>query len=55
MGTIEIGTYAMVALTIGLIIFILGVIGLYLSQIFNEVKDRPYSIVRRKYDRSIGK
>jgi len=37
----------------GLIIFILGVIGLYLSKIFIEVKERPYSIIRRKYIRSL--
>lgn len=39
----------------GLIIFILGLLGLYLSQIFSEVKERPYSIIRRKYDRSTSK
>ena len=33
----------------GLIIFILGVIGLYLSKIFIEVKERPYSIIRKIY------
>jgi putative glycosyltransferase len=37
----------------GLIIFILGVIGLYLSKIFIEVKERPYSIIRRKYVRGL--
>jgi putative glycosyltransferase len=33
----------------GLIIFLLGVIGIYLSKVFIEVKQRPYSIVRKKY------
>ena len=33
----------------GLIIFLLGVIGIYLSKIFIEVKQRPYSIIRKKY------
>ncbi len=33
----------------GLIIFFLGVIGLYLSKIFVEVKDRPRFIVRKIY------
>ncbi len=33
----------------GLVIFFLGVIGLYLSKIFIEVKDRPQFIVRKVY------
>jgi putative glycosyltransferase len=33
----------------GLIIFFLGVIGLYLSKIFIEVKDRPLFIIRKVY------
>jgi putative glycosyltransferase len=33
----------------GLIIFLLGVIGIYLSKIFIEVKNRPYSIIRKIY------
>lgn len=33
----------------GLIIFFLGVIGVYLSKIFSETKRRPYTIVRRIY------
>ena len=36
----------------GLIIFFLGVIGLYLSKVFIEVKQRPYSIIRKKYQRN---
>jgi putative glycosyltransferase len=34
----------------GLIIFVLGVIAIYLSVIFTEVKNRPYTIVRQVYD-----
>jgi putative glycosyltransferase len=33
----------------GLIIFFLGVQGIYLSKIFSEVKQRPYSIIRHIY------
>lgn len=33
----------------GLVIFFLGVIGLYLSKIFVEVKDRPQYIIRKVY------
>ncbi|HWX23486.1 MAG TPA: hypothetical protein VN083_00525 [Vicinamibacteria bacterium] len=31
----------------GIIIAFLGVIGLYLSKVFNETKDRPLYVVRR--------
>ena len=31
----------------GLIIFFLGVIGIYLSKIFIEVKQRPYSTIKK--------
>lgn len=34
----------------GLIIFFLGIIGIYLSKIFVEVKQRPYAIVREIYE-----
>jgi putative glycosyltransferase len=34
----------------GITIFCLGVIGIYLAKIFNEVKRRPYTIVRRIYE-----
>lgn len=34
----------------GLTIFSLGVIGIYLSKIFNETKQRPYTVIRRIYD-----
>lgn len=33
----------------GLIIFVLGVQGIYLSKIFSEVKQRPYTIIRHIY------
>ena len=33
----------------GLTIFFAGVIGLYLSKVFNEVKERPQFIVRSIY------
>ena len=33
----------------GLIIFCVGVIGMYLAKIFLEVKRRPYTIVRAEY------
>jgi putative glycosyltransferase len=36
----------------GLTIFSLGVIGIYLSKVFMETKDRPYTIVRAEYSRA---
>ena len=33
----------------GLIIFCLGVVSLYTARIFDEVKHRPYAVVRRIY------
>jgi putative glycosyltransferase len=36
----------------GLNILFLGVIGIYLSKIFTETKQRPYTIVRMVYGRS---
>jgi putative glycosyltransferase len=36
----------------GLTIFCLGVIGFYLSKIFMETKQRPYTIIRKVYDRT---
>jgi putative glycosyltransferase len=36
----------------GLIIFCLGIIGIYLSRIYIETKPRPYAIVRKIYDES---
>jgi putative glycosyltransferase len=38
----------------GLTIFCLGVIGIYLSKIFIEVKQRPYTIVRQVYEHFPG-
>lgn len=35
----------------GLIIFCLGVVGIYLSKIFIEVKRRPYTVIRNVYER----
>ena len=36
----------------GLTIFCLGVIGIYLSRIFIETKQRPYTIIRQAYERN---
>lgn len=33
----------------GLILFVLGIFGIYLSKMFNEIKQRPLSIVRKVY------
>jgi putative glycosyltransferase len=35
----------------GLIIFFMGVQGIYISKIFTEVKQRPYTIIRKFYNR----
>jgi putative glycosyltransferase len=35
----------------GIIIFCLGIIGIYISKIFIETKNRPYTIVRRLHER----
>ena len=35
----------------GLTIFCVGVIGIYLSKIFTETKERPYTIIRQIYER----
>lgn len=37
----------------GLIILLLGIIGIYLSKIFIEVKQRPYTIIRNFYNESL--
>ncbi len=34
----------------GMVVFSLGVIGIYLSKIFSEVKQRPFTIIRRIYE-----
>jgi putative glycosyltransferase len=36
----------------GMTIFCLGIIGIYLSKVFVETKQRPYTIIRDLYDRS---
>jgi len=47
-------TIASIWLFSGLIIFFLGVQGIYVSKIFLEVKRRPYTIVRQIYGRRSG-
>jgi putative glycosyltransferase len=37
----------------GLTIFALGIIGIYLSKIFMETKERPYTVVRAEYSREV--
>ncbi len=37
----------------GLIIFCLGIMGIYLSKIFSEVKKRPYSIIKAIHSKNI--
>jgi putative glycosyltransferase len=38
----------------GLIVFCLGVIGIYLSKIFMETKRRPYTVIRKIYEPARG-
>lgn len=38
----------------GLIIFFIGVQGIYISKVFSEVKQRPYTIIRHVYRQSQG-
>lgn len=38
----------------GLTIFCIGVIGVYLSRVFMETKERPYTIIRQIYERTTG-
>jgi putative glycosyltransferase len=38
----------------GLIIIFLGIIGLYLSEIFYEVKNRPLTIIKKIYEKKIS-
>jgi putative glycosyltransferase len=35
----------------GLTVFCMGIIGIYLSKVFAETKDRPYTVVRHVYER----
>jgi len=54
-GTVASGWLSLIVSTWllgGLIIFCLGVVGFYLSKVFIETKQRPYTIVRDVYDRS---
>lgn len=37
----------------GLIISFIGIIGIYLSKIFSEIKQRPYTIVRQIYQKNL--
>jgi len=37
----------------GLMLICLGIIGIYLSKVFIETKQRPYTIVRQVYERDI--
>lgn len=37
----------------GLIIFCLGIIGIYLSKVFMEAKQRPYTIIKALYEREL--
>ncbi len=39
----------------GLIIFVIGVQGIYISKIFTEVKQRPYTIIREIYKKDLNK
>lgn len=36
----------------GMVISFIGVVGIYLSKIFSETKQRPYTIVRKIYAKS---
>jgi putative glycosyltransferase len=39
----------------GLIILFIGIQGIYISKIFSEVKQRPYTIIRHVYKSSLGR
>jgi putative glycosyltransferase len=39
----------------GLAIFCLGIIGIYLSKVFMETKDRPYTVIRQIYEKEINR
>ncbi len=36
----------------GLNLFCIGVVGLYLAKVFAETKDRPFTVIRRRYEHS---
>ncbi len=44
-------TVASIWLVGGMILFVLGIFGIYLSKMFNEIKARPLSLVRKIYGR----
>jgi putative glycosyltransferase len=52
-GTIGVPGWASIMVSVwflgGLIIFCVGVIGMYLAKIFTEIKQRPYTIVRAEH------
>jgi putative glycosyltransferase len=52
-GTIGVPGWASIMVSIwflgGLMIFCIGVLGIYLAKVFTEAKDRPYTIVRAEY------
>lgn len=52
-GGVGVPGYASVAVSLwflgGLMIFCVGVVGIYLAKVFIEVKQRPYAIVRAQY------
>ena len=52
-GTVGVPGWASIMVSIwflgGLMIFCIGVIGIYLAKVFTETKDRPYTIVRAEY------
>jgi putative glycosyltransferase len=39
----------------GLTVFCLGIIGIYLSKVFMETKDRPYTVIRQIYEKEINR
>lgn len=39
----------------GIIVFSIGIVGIYLSRVFTEVKRRPYTIIKRVYGRGVGR
>jgi putative glycosyltransferase len=36
----------------GVMVFSIGLVGVYLSKVFTETKERPYTVIRAEYDRS---
>lgn len=38
----------------GMILASLGILGIYISKIFIETKQRPYTIIRKKYERNVS-